>query len=218
MGVDVYGKAFDAEYEEDTALFDRIGVDAYLKLSPDERPWDQTRPGRYFQRAWWGWRALADFLCDNFHDITSACLHWQSNDGDGLNAFQSVRLADALDRMIETGRAARAVEARTAALRALPHEDCPLCGGTGVRTDGIADEVDAHQRQRQRDMTIPEDAVWETPDGQTLQHPRAGATGWCNGCDGRGVRRPNECRYDFTVEDLKEFAVFARHSGGFAIS
>jgi hypothetical protein len=67
-------------------------------------------------------------------------------------------------------------------------------------------------------MVIPEDAVWETPDGQTLVHPRRGAKGWCNGCDGRGVKRPSECDYGFTIDDLKQFAHFARHSGGFAIN
>ena len=218
MGVDVFGKVGNAEYEEDSRLFDEIGAEEHMKLAPGDRPWDCTKPGRYFQTSWWTWRPLARFMCKHFPEITSHCTYWQSNDGDGLDATMAVRLADAIDAMVESGEAADAIEKRMAGLRALPHRRCDLCHGSGVRADSIADEVDAHQRQRQRDMTIPDDAVWATGCGQTLEHPRAGATGWCNGCDGRGLRRPRECSHTFTLDDLKRFAHFARHSGGFEIS
>ena len=39
----------------------------------------------------------------------------------------------------------------------------------------------------------------------------------CNGCNGKGTTRPWEASYPFSVENVKEFAKFVEHSGGFRI-
>lgn len=48
---------------------------------------------------------------------------------------------------------------------------CEFCKGTGVRKDEIAASSGTHLRE----ITEP-------------NHPRFGERGWCNGCDGRGMR------------------------------
>jgi hypothetical protein len=62
---------------------------------------------------------------------------------------------------------------------------------------------------------IPEDAV--DPLSCVGVHPRAGETGWCNGCDGLGKRRPMSTWYTLDMEDLTEWADFLEASGGFKI-
>lgn len=41
--------------------------------------------------------------------------------------------------------------------------------------------------------------------------------GKCNGCDGKGKRRPFSTNYGFNVDNVKEFIKFCRNSGGFRI-
>ena len=41
--------------------------------------------------------------------------------------------------------------------------------------------------------------------------------GNCNGCEGKGTKRPWACSYPFNEENVKEFADFAIESGGFRI-
>ena len=208
MGVDIYGKRFGAEYEADSKLFDEGGVEEYLNIPVEKRPWRQDLPGRYYQTSWWGWRALAEFICETFPEIASHCRYWQSNDGDGLNAALSVRLADGLDAMIADGSLADLIEMRRAKVRNLPMRECFICHGSGIRADEIGtDDGDPFKM-------IPEDARDARDEGP---HPRAGQTGWCNGCDGRGHRLPREADYPLEFDEVKQFAEFCRHSGGFEI-
>ena len=39
----------------------------------------------------------------------------------------------------------------------------------------------------------------------------------CNACSGTGKTEAEECSYPFAEENVKEFAEFCRHSGGFMI-
>ena len=41
--------------------------------------------------------------------------------------------------------------------------------------------------------------------------------GECNGCQGKGTRRPWNNNYPFDIDNLKEFAKFCEQSGGFEI-
>ena len=208
MGVDIYGKRFNGEYEADTKLFDRVGVEEYLKTPVAKRPWRQDLPGRYFQTSWWNWRTLAEFICETFPGIAKHCTHWQSNDGDGLDEELAVRLADRLDRMIEDGALAHLIEVRRARIRNLPLRECFICHGSGIRDDELG------VKHGDPAKVIPEDAKDAWDEGP---HPRAGETGWCNGCDGRGNRLPREADYPLGLDTVKDFAEFCRHSGGFEI-
>jgi hypothetical protein len=63
----------------------------------------------------------------------------------------------------------------------------------------------------------------ELPDEQcthckgTGQRNDAYVQGTCNACGGKGTKRPFNCSYPFTVENVKEFAEFCLASGGFKI-
>ena len=90
-----------------------------------------TPEGETFRRNIWGWRPLAEMVCTLEPELTSACTHWQSNDGDGLDAQTSKELSDALQRDIAAGRVERLVIARDKRVAALPPRSCNQCDGTG---------------------------------------------------------------------------------------
>jgi hypothetical protein len=162
--------------------------------------------GAYFRRNVWGWRPLAHLACTLCPKETAACKGWHFNDGDGLDGPGAQALADALQDQLNHGAVAAYVASRNAWLSALPDEQCDICGGTGVRRDegGKAEGWDT--------QVIPQDATYLNG-----KHPRAGQTGWCNGCDGRGFNEAWDRWYSVDENDVREFIAFLRDSGGFVI-
>jgi hypothetical protein len=64
-------------------------------------------------------------------EITINCDYWYSNDGDGLNAEDSIKLADALQREIDNGECARYAKECQEKAELSPFVPCVLCKGTG---------------------------------------------------------------------------------------
>lgn len=153
-----------------------------------------SEAGKYFRNNMWWWRPLADFITRSYPEIASQCDYWQSNDGAGLDAEASLQLAELLDRDLANGRVTAYADQYKAELAALVDPECWLCHGTGLRVDEIGVRMGFDK---------PRD-------------PETG-TGGCNGCSGTG-RSPHHAKsYPFEVENVREFAVFVRHSGGFSI-
>lgn len=171
-----------------------MGMDVY-----GSNPTNET--GKYFRNNVWWWRPLATYVCEVAPEITSKCDHWQSNDGDGLNAANSIKLAKLLRDEISSGRTEAYAKIREAELNALPDKECWLCEGTGIRTDGVG------AANGQPDKIIDKEG-----------HPRNGEKGWCNGCDGVGHVRPDSTSYGFSVENVSEFCDFLEFCGGFEIN
>jgi hypothetical protein len=94
-----------------------------------------SEAGKYFRNNVWWWRPLADYVCEVAPEITAKCQHWQTNDGDGLNATDSKRLAAVLKQKIAEGHTLAHAQIRAAELLALPDERCTICGGTGYRAE-----------------------------------------------------------------------------------
>lgn len=177
-----------------------MGMDVYGK-----QPTSKT--GEYFRRNAWGWRPLATLCTTLCPKETAACKYWQSNDGDGLDNAGAIALAEALQDKIAQGAVKAYVEIRNAELSGMANASCNLCNGTGIRRDAVGVQM------KQPDRQVPPDAKWLGG-----KHPRAGQTGWCNGCDGRGFDRPIECAYYLEESDVVEFIAFLRDSGGFEIN
>ena len=175
MGMDVYGEAATAEV------------------------------GQYFRRNVWGWRPLAEMVTTLLPRETAPCRHWQSNDGDGLDAEGAAALAGALEVLIANGYVESYIRSRDAELATLPDEPCHLCKATGIRRDAIG------TRDGQPSKVIGTDVPAE-PD-----HPRHGDTGWCNGCDGRGASPAFDRHYHLETQDVLDFLAFLQHCGGFTI-
>ena len=64
-----------------------------------------SEAGEYFCNNFSWWHPLAEYCCEIAPAITKHCKLWHSNDGDGLNAAQSLALADRIEAELATGRA-----------------------------------------------------------------------------------------------------------------
>lgn len=100
-----------------------MGMDAFGK-----RPTAQV--GEYFRNSVWWWHPLADWLVGQFPMLTRKCRYWHSNNGDGLNARQSLKLAEALQGALQEGRVLRYAQERVATL-----EDSFLTKSAGCAKD-----------------------------------------------------------------------------------
>lgn len=164
-----------------------MGMDVYGEAAT-------SQVGEYFRNNVWWWRPLADYILRTHPELASSCAEWHSNSGDGLNAAESIALADALDADLASGAVDAYSTAYAAEVAALPREACNLCNSTGLRTDEIGV---AHGYDKPR-------------------HPATGRGG-CNGCAGVGTREHWAASYPFSTENVREFAMFLRASGGFKI-
>lgn len=105
-----------------------MGMDVYGKAATSD-------VGKYFRNNCWWWRPLARYAVEVAPEVTAACTHWQSNDGDGLDADGALKLAEALQAEIDAGRTSAREKEYMALLDALPDIPCNICGGSGRRND-----------------------------------------------------------------------------------
>lgn len=185
-----------------------MGMDVYGRNA-------DSPAGEYFRRNVWGWRPLVEAieavcLKEGELNLYHRCGNWQMNDGDGLNGADSIELATILENSIKRGFVTEYFEEREKALDDLPDIPCDICRGSGIRKDAVGINMG------QVDLVIPADARDPTR-GIEKPHPRAGQTGWCNGCGGTGYKRPWDCAYHATTQDVQEFVEFLKHCGGFEI-
>jgi len=104
-----------------------MGMDVYGK-NPD------AKEGEYFRNNVWQWRPLWEYCCHVAPTLTRKVIYeGQSNDGGGLDAEDSKKLAVYLEQRIGNREAAAYVARRNETLAALPDVLCWLCGGTGRR-------------------------------------------------------------------------------------
>jgi hypothetical protein len=78
--------------------------------------------GAYFGVTLFAWGRLAAFILNVAAEEAQPCKHWFSNDWDGLNAIETERLADRLDRELASG----AIDRLLAAMRSEP-EYAEIC-------------------------------------------------------------------------------------------
>ena len=171
-----------------------MGMDVYGK-----NPVNET--GNYFRRNVWGWRPLWNYVEEMHPEIAGLVEHGYSNDGDGLGARNSKKLAKLLREDIFRGVVDTYVETRNKYLAELPKQDCELCAGTGIRKDPIGVEHGMPER--------------ELPEAQAIILGRTHGT--CNGCNNEGKKDPWETHYYLEADDISEFADFLESCGGFEI-
>lgn len=159
-----------------------------------------AKAGEYFRNNIWWWHPLWEYCHHVAPEICEGVLG-HSNDGDGLPGDGARKLAQVLRRELESGRTKEHADEHESRRKSLPRHTCDQCDGTGIRSDDVG-----------RNMGMPErDLTGE-------QAERLGrSSGWCNGCDGEGLRESWEASYFFSEENVAEFAEFLEHSGGFRI-
>jgi len=158
--------------------------------------------GEYFRNNIWWWRPLWTYCESVDPSLTARVPNAQYNSGDGLKtADEAEALGNLLLEKINAGETAQAEEDYNQFVANLPLENCELCGGTGIRTDDVAKEhgLDSKKLDPNLSLLLGRD------------------TGWCNGCNGEGKRQNFAASYSFSVENVKEFAMFLINCGGFEI-
>jgi len=70
--------------------------------------------GEYFRRNIWSWHPLAELCLELAPEECRPCKFWHTNDGKGLNAKQSLRLAERLEALVSDGTVAAYVAQRNA--------------------------------------------------------------------------------------------------------
>jgi hypothetical protein len=103
-----------------------MGMDVYGRNPTSER-------GYYFRNNIWEWPPLAEYCISVAPDICAACMHWYSNDGDGLDAAGAVALAEALQKEVASGRTETRAQRYASERGPMPDEPCIFCGQTGVQ-------------------------------------------------------------------------------------
>jgi hypothetical protein len=91
--------------------------------------------GYQFYSNIWEWHPLWQYCEAIAPDLIPADNFGYSNDGWGLNARDSLALADRLDKALASGETQRYEKRHLACLGALPPEPCGICGGTGYRAE-----------------------------------------------------------------------------------
>ena len=107
-----------------------MGMDVY-GLKP-------TAPkGEYFRNNVWWWRPLAEYIgfaAPDLHEkVGDDGGGWEVNDGEGLNAEDSLTLAKKLRSDLKSGKTKEYEQGYQRLLDELPQEECGICAGTGKR-------------------------------------------------------------------------------------
>jgi|TARA_R110000782_G_scaffold41292_1_gene94824 hypothetical protein len=171
-----------------------MGMDVYGKNPKSEA-------GEYFRRNIWGWHPLWSYVEENHSEIADLVENGHTNDGDGLGARNSNKLAKLLLADLDAGVVADYVRERNLGISELPFDDCDTCNSTGIRTDKIGLELEMPDQILKEDIAI---IVGRTQ-------------GYCNGCGGVGKKEPIQAWYRLEEADVAQFAKFLAQSGGFTI-
>jgi len=103
-----------------------MGMDVYGKKPSSSK-------GEYFRNNVWWWRPLWQYCEHVAPELTDKVQHAGSNDGDGLGARDSKKLAKLLKVAIESGDTQKYEAEYKVKLASLPQENCDICGATGKR-------------------------------------------------------------------------------------
>ncbi|MDD5708546.1 MAG: hypothetical protein PHR35_21720 [Kiritimatiellae bacterium] len=153
----------------------------------------KTLISQYFASSWWCWRPLAEYIQSVAPEIAGHCHAWYYNDGDGLNATDSIALAGLLDAELSSGRCRQYATEREAVIDTLPPIDCHFCRGTGKPQNDGRTRCSVRRLGVEISDTIP----------------------FCVMCGGHGKWKAAE--FAFHVEAVRWFAAFLRGCGGFSI-
>jgi len=94
--------------------------------------------GKYFCRNYWWWRPLWEYVEIEHPDLAGKVTYTYTDDGDGLDASDSLQLARLLREELADGTVAHYVKDRDEYIAALPLEPCSICDATGKRAEAVA--------------------------------------------------------------------------------
>jgi hypothetical protein len=160
-----------------------MGMDVY-GLNPT------SSKGDYFRNNVWYWRPLWNYVEEHFPDIAEKVPGAHYNDGDGLNAEDSLLLASLLQDHIDRGLVAKFEKSWNDIITNAPEEPCEYCSQTGVC-----------KSESGSPMNSSSETIYKE----------------CNSCNGSGKTKSYVTMYPFTEDNVIEFTHFLKYCGGFSI-
>lgn len=148
--------------------------------------------GEYFRNSAWYWRPLVEYIIKEIPWTNDRDVSWHTNDGTGLDANDSLILAQELKKRLDSGEAATYAKLYTAEIQGLPRVPCEICGATG--------------RRQQAPRIGPGSYGCNGCGGD-----------YATGASGTGQREDWRAAYPFSLENLREFVEFLTDCGGFRI-
>jgi len=90
-----------------------------------------SRSGEYFRNSMGCWLGLWRYCLNLFPDIAGKVQHWNTNDGDGLDAEDAMALSRLLEETLEDGTARDYQRGFAEYLANIPDTACSRCNGNG---------------------------------------------------------------------------------------
>ena len=150
--------------------------------------WQQNTPGAYFRNNVWYWRPLWNFVCEVCNDILTEKDMEKGMENSG-HVISKTKAKKIASRLRKMDKDLEDHQiGHERHMSNLKDVECDICYGTGRRNDDIG----VSARNADPDYT-------------------------CNGCDGKGTRRPFAASYPFDADNVREFGKFCSDSGGFDI-
>lgn len=107
-----------------------MGMDVY-----GDAPFNEK--GEYFRNNVWWWHPLWNYCLEVHPNPSEKVESGHSNDGDGLDSSDSVRLGNLLKKDLASGKVKSYETKYNTRVQKLPKEECFCCKGTGIRDDEI---------------------------------------------------------------------------------
>ena len=150
--------------------------------------WQQNTPGAYFRNNVWYWRPLWNFVCEVCDDILTQKDMEKGMENSG-HVISKTKAKKIASRLRKMDKDLEDHQiGHERHMSNLKDVECDICYGTGRRNDDIG----VSARNADPDYT-------------------------CNGCNGKGTRRPFAASYPFDADNVREFGKFCSDSGGFDI-
>ena len=190
MGFDLYGlnpKLKGVQPSIDWATATDEDKDKYVKA---KNVFEEENPGHYFGNNVWWWRPLAYLIEDKCKDFLTdeQRKSLHYNDGKKYSDKIAVKIANRLQEVLDSGELLKLKEEHDAEMqKAKEHND--------IIESKMKAIVDAHNGVAPKDLPKEEFANWSE-----LQKQK----NWADS-------------YPFDIDNVKEFILFARCSGGFSI-
>tara|TARA_R100000697_G_scaffold80872_1_gene92974 strand:+ start:34 stop:636 length:603 start_codon:yes stop_codon:yes gene_type:complete len=199
MGFDIYG--LNPKVKEGSV---KPEIDWESKPSKEEQKayfeakeeYQKENVGDYFRNNVWWWRRLAQYVYENVDGVCEAEEDyglWHENSGHQVDEATALRIADKLEELIKQGHTAE-------------YE---------MKIDKIMEKAIEHNAKIDKKMKALKEEVRKLTgkDLAPAEYPEVQSKKW----DKLYQQRKWEDSYPFAVENVKEFADFCRHSGGFEI-
>ena len=197
MGFDIYGlnpKVNEGSVRPKEIDYERATEEEKKAYFEAKEKFRDENPGEYFRNNVWWWRQLAHYVYENTDEILEADYdEWHMNSGHVVSKASSIRIADALDKLIAEGDTAEKEKEVKEAMK----------------------KAEVHNAKIEKKMKALKQEVKKLTgkDLAPADYPEVQAKKW----DKLYKERRWEDSYPFSVENVKAFANFCRHSGGFEI-